>query len=273
MPRPDDDFNSFEDLQVAGYYQWVSDVQETVVVTGGVQKSFHHRHSDRDLLLGKLRWLPGDGWDLSATAWVDLYFGDDQLKGSGLELTQALVALSRSWADGDRVDLTYARLLYPELLRREFLPVDPNQVQDDHLDQLRLSGVSGAYHGLVAAWNDEDRPGGSVEAGTWTSDLGLDHSRADLTAFVTRARFAWVMGARVSYGRVLGDCRWDVLYEIANHHMDGFPASQDDTLQHRLRGSVGFRVGRGWDVSLHGEGSLFDQDLSAFVGIAIQRSY
>jgi hypothetical protein len=273
MPEPDDDFEAFHDFQIAGYYQWVNDVTETLVLTGGLQKSFHHSHGDRDLFLGKLRYVPGDGWDFSAVTWVDFYYGHDNLKTSNVEITQAMVSLTRFWQDGDRIDLTYGRLLWPEMLRREFLPVDANQIEDDHLDQLRLSGVGGAFHGLAAVWNDEDRPGGSVEAGTHTTDLGFPGSRADLTAFATRARFAWVLGARATIGRTIDDTRWDLLYELANHHMDGFPSDRDDLFQQRMRGTLGFFLGHGWDLSLHAEGNHFDSDFAASVGIAIQRSY
>ena len=56
--------------------------QEQLTLGGGYQKTFHDAKSDRDLFIGKIVYLPDEGWDANATLWVDLYVGKDDLNTS-----------------------------------------------------------------------------------------------------------------------------------------------------------------------------------------------
>ena len=57
--------------------------------SAGYQKSFHHSHSDRDLIVTRVDWLPPKGWNFLGTAWIDLYNGGDTQKDSSAEVTLA----------------------------------------------------------------------------------------------------------------------------------------------------------------------------------------
>ncbi|NJN14531.1 MAG: hypothetical protein HC813_02585 [Planctomycetes bacterium] len=75
MPEPGEDFESFNDFQFAAFYEYVSGVREELTLTAGFQKTLHNGTADRDLLIVKGRYLPGKGWDLLATVWIDFYTG------------------------------------------------------------------------------------------------------------------------------------------------------------------------------------------------------
>lgn len=278
LPEPDDDFESLSDLQVAGYYEWISGDREQLAFGGGYQKTWHDGEPDRDLLVAKVRYRPLDGWSFHGIAWVDFYTGSDDVKGPGLEVTQAIASLGRDWTGGG-VDLTYRRLRFPELLRQgEFLPPIATELANDRYDRLSLdfwkslSSSGSRIHGHASGWDDEDGSGGAGELGLEVRDFLIRRSRADLTAFASLADHEDVAGLRAALGQVSGSRRWDLLYEISEHHLDGFPSGINDLIQHRIRASFGGHGPR-WDVTLYGEATLYDTELAWSVGLYLQRRF
>jgi hypothetical protein len=277
LPEPDDDFESLSDLQVAGYYEWVSGDREQLAFGGGFQKTWHDGEPDRDLLVAKLRYLPLHGWDVHGIAWVDFYTGSDDIKGQGVEVTQAIAGIGREWAKGG-VDLSYRRLRFPELLRQgEFLPPPANEIANDRYDRVALDfwksvGGESRAHGYAAGWDDEDGSGGAGELGLELRDFLLRRSRADLTVFVSFADHEDVAGARASIGQVSGSTRWDLFYEVSEHHIDGFPSDINDLIQHRIRASLGAHRAT-WDATLYGEATLYDTEFAWTFGLFFQRRF
>jgi hypothetical protein len=280
LPELDDDFDSLEDFQVAAHWLWVDGPREQLTAGIGLQKTLHNGHGDRDLIVGKLRWLPADGWDLNGTAWVDLYYGRDDVKGNGLEVTQALASLARRFESGDGFELSYRRLRFPELLRNgEFIPVLPGELADNRHDRLAFDAWTNAsertrLHGNVSGWSDEeDDRGGAAELGFDVQEPWLERSRGDLTAFATLGRFATVLGGRLSYGRFTENGRWDVYYELAHHHLRRYADDADDLFQHRLGAIRSFSVSGGFDVSLHADVHLWDEELAWTIGFQVHKSF
>ena len=67
--------------------------------------------------------------------------------------------------------------------------------------------------------------------------------------------------------------RWDVWYELANHHLDGFSDNRDDLLQHQLRASHDTQIGDGWDLSLTADATAWDEEGALAIGIYLQRRF
>ena len=278
MPEPDADYESGHDFQISGYYQWVADTRELFSATAGFQHSWHHGTNDRDLLVGKLQYLPPEGWNFHSTAWVDLYTSGDQAKGSGAEVTQAYVSGGHAWEGGNSIHVSYSHMAFPEIDREEFLPVLAEQLADDHSDRVALSGWrrvsrSKRMHASLGAWIDEDEAGGDAELGLELEDWLQERSRTDATLFSTLGEFSTVHGARFTYGRYLGAGRWDAMYEVGFHEQAGFTEAVDDVLQHRLRGSREFHSASGWDLSVYAEGRFWEDEGSAILGLYLQRSF
>jgi len=265
MPEPDVDMADSDDLQLAGYYRWVSDESERLAVSGGYQKTWHEGESDRDLFVGKLQVLPADGWSLQGTVWIDLYTSDDDAKGSGLELTQAIVRASRRWDGGTGLDLTWSHLRFPELLRGEFQPVTLAELADARNDRLALAGYTPLSEDLllraeVGAWDDEDDSGGDAELGFELEDLFVEGGQGRAAVYGVDGRFSEGVGARVGFGRQLGRQHWDVDYEVSEQHEKDFDVGFADVLQHWLRARWGISLEHGWDLSLGAGLRLWDQD-------------
>jgi hypothetical protein len=280
LPELDDDFDSLDDLQVAAHYLWVDGPREQLTAGIGIQKTLHNGHGDRDLLIGKVRWLPGAGWDLDGTAWVDLYYGRDDIKGNGLEITQTLASLARRWEGGDGFQLSYRRLRFPELLRNgEFLPVLPAELADNRHDRLAFDawsniGERARLHGGISGWSDEeDDAGGAAELGLDVQEPWLERSRGDLTAFATLGRFDTVLGARLAYGQFTENGRWDLYYELSHHRLRRYPDDSDDLFQHRLGAVRSFALSGGFDVSLHADVHLWDEELAWSIGFQVHKSF
>jgi hypothetical protein len=76
----------------------------------------------------------------------------------------------------------------------------------------------------------------------------------------------------VTVGRPTNNGRWDALYEIANHHFDGFTANRDDLLQHRVYATQTFDFAP-WNLTAHAGAHLWDDDTAWSVGLYAQRSF
>jgi len=279
LPEDDGTYHSFQDLQVAAHYEWSPDATERLVVTGGYQKTWHDGSADRDLVVGKFRYLPNPEWDFHGSVWVDFYLGGDNVKSESVEVTQAILYLGRHAENGNGFDLTYRHLAFPELLREgEFTPPLPAEIDNNTYDRLALNAWRQMAPGkrvrvYASGFADEDGAGASGELGLDVDDLFLHRSRTGLTLFGAAAQFENVIGARVSFGRTVGNSQWDLFYEVANHYQRGFASDFNDLLQHRVRASAGVFTASGWDVSAHADAVFWDEDVSWSVGLAVQKRF
>ncbi|MEM7518981.1 MAG: hypothetical protein AAF368_18920, partial [Planctomycetota bacterium] len=227
LPEPTPEQSTGRDFQLAAWYRWNFGEEERLSATAGYQKTLHDGNADRDLLLAKVEVLPVDDWRLYGTAWIDLYSSGDDAKGSGLGLTQVNLVALRQFDEGSSVDLSYRHLEFPELDRNEFLTVLDEQLADDHLDRVWLSGSKLSspgrrLHGRVGGWADQDDAGGDIEGGYEFEDLIGQDSRADVTFFGGSAKFNRFFGTRLQYGQSTPVGRWNFLYEFVNNEQEDF---------------------------------------------------
>jgi len=279
LPELDEDMESGNDLQLAGWYLGTTDLSERLTWGLGAQKSWHHLDADRDLLVAKVRYLPEDGWDLATTVWIDLYTGQDTGKGSGLGLTRANGFATRRWDGAGGLEFNYDHEEYPETLRHE-LPqmVQPQALLDAHQD--RLSGhafwnasASTIWHLRATGWIDEERTGGSVEVGCDVIGLLADRARTGITGFDVQGLTNSLVGLRIDHGGTFSFGRLDLLYELGFVHHEGFQDDRDDLLQHRLGALCTSNLGARWDLTFHADGTLWDDELSFGVGFYLQRTF
>ncbi|MCC6673470.1 MAG: hypothetical protein IT458_20600 [Planctomycetes bacterium] len=274
MPVPDDDFGGVDDFQLAVNYRWVSDEVETLMFGGGLQWTLHEGDNDRNLVVLKTRYAPADGWHFDAVAWVDFYDGADDVKSRSIDITQAVATLGRTWKSGNRLALNYRHLGFPELRRREFLPVPPNELVDDRNDKLGLDGwlylsSDVRSHAYVAGWSDEEGTGGAAEAGLEIADFLGERTQTDLIGFGNTGEFGSVAGGRIDWSLDTSDGNWNVLYEYSYAHDSGF----DSIAQHRLRVSRNLHSASGMDFSPYVEGLVWSNDLSWSAGFHLQQRF
>jgi len=278
MPEPHGHLNSGRDFQAAGYYRWVADASERLSATGGFQQTLHNNAADRSLLIGKVQYLPEDGWNFNGALWIDAYSGTDAAKGAGLGLTQAHLSTTRRWESGSGVNVAYNHWEFPELQRDEGFQVLPDQLANAHNDRVAFRGWKQVTdkqrgHTELGVWSDQEESGVDAAAGLDFTELFGDRTRTDLTVFGTQGRFSTLLGARVVHGKSLRNGRWDLLYEVAQNDQEGFAADQDNFTQHRLRGSRSMTWVSGWDLSFYLESLLWADEDSWSLGLYLQRSF
>lgn len=278
LPEADAELSTGEDLQLAAWYEWVADELEELRLAAGFQKTLHEDELDRDLLVLRLRYQPPQGFDLSATAWVDFHDSDDQAKGSGAALTQAWVSSTRSFENGDGLSFSYRHLETPELLRDQVVPITPTQIAEGHYDRVAAGGWTwiAARTRLfleLGGWIDERESGGDALLGLELRDLFLEGGRGELAAFGTQGETSTVLGGRALYGRSLEDGRWELLYELSLQRQGDFEGDFGDIWQHRLRASRDLELGAALRLSLFAQGLVYDDEGSLALGFFLQKVF
>lgn len=278
MPELDQDFESWSDFQVAGYYQWVSGPSEDLTIAAGFQQTWHNGDPDRDLLVLKVVRLPVKGWDFNATVWIDFYTTNDALK-EGVDVTQAIAQVNRRLPGGSGYSFSYQHLAYPDLDRQgEFTPPLAAEIADDRMDLIGLNGwwqmrETVQVEGRLSGWIDQQDEGGSAELGIEVSDLAVRNSRFELAGFAGIGQYEDYAGGRISYGHYEGRGFWEIFYEYSLHHEHAFPDNLDDIQQHRFRLSGGLYLPSGFDVSFFVETRVWDVEFTWILGLALQRSF
>lgn len=278
MPEPNGGLESGHDFQIGGYYRWVADATERLTATGGFQKTWHDGSQDRDLFVVKVRYLPVEGWRATGTAWVDLYDGStDVNKGSGTELTQAVVTAYRTWESGNGMRATYRHLKFPELLRNEFNPIDPADLALNKLNRAAVRGWRYLSEDMrleaeAGVWDDEDEDGYDFEFGVGVTDMFRADSRSTVAVFMSEGEFSTLYGVRAGHGWRVENGRWDLHYEFSNNDQAGFTADNDDAIQHELHAGRDFRLGQAWDLSVGADARSFNEEESLSLAVYVQQN-
>lgn len=278
LPELDEDMESAADLQFAAWYVWNQDVAERVSLALGYQKTWHRFDADRDLVVGRFRFLPLEGWMVQGTVFVDLYTGRDTLKDDSFEVTRANTFVSRRWDKAGGLEFFYDHEEYPEQRRRE-LPqqIQPQTLIDAHVDRASVHGYvySGdtRWFARLTGWADEERTGGAAELGVEFASGLTERGRTTLAAFQVQGLTNSQIGARLQHGGDLAGGRIDLLYEIGLVHHESFPDDRDDLLQHRLAALWTTGLGSGWNATFFGDGTLWDEELSFGLGLYLQKHF
>ncbi len=276
LPEPTRELESGHDSQISAYYEWHPKERDALVMTLGVQRTFHSRTADRDLVVSKVSYQPKEGWDFHGTAWIDFYSRRDTEKPF-MELTHLLAVANRRYGKEGGMTISFRHWTFPEFDRFEFLPVLDEQLENDHSERVSFAGWNRLegdrrLHGQIGIWNDEDDAGGDLQVGLEKRGLYLPNSRADLTGFLSAGEFTRVMGLRGQYDWKAAYGRWRVFYSLENQEQRGFD-DLDQLFQHWLRVSRDYHTDDGWSVNLRGETLLFGDESSWSIGAYIQRSF
>ena len=278
FPEPDGDLESGHDLTMAAYYRWVADDSERLSGVVAFQKTWHDGSQDRDVLVGRMDWIPLEGWQCHGHLWVDLYGAEDVGKDSGPEVTVAYFTARRDFGNEWGVHGVASYRRFPLVLRNEFEQIAPDTVVRDHNQRVSL----GAWQRLdddhklsarLGIWDDEDDDGGDVEVALDGTNWWGERSRGQIALFHNRAEFTDLYGLRGSYGRFGDGTHWDVLYEYSQNHERGLPSDLDSYYQHRLRGTYGWQKSADWSFSIVGEQAYTEDDASLFLGFQYDRSF
>ncbi|MGE3174257.1 MAG: hypothetical protein AB7O97_16635 [Planctomycetota bacterium] len=278
LPEPDEDFESGKDLQLSVAHEWLLDADGTTRFAAGLQKTWHHGTSDRDAVVLTFHQVPIDGWQLHGFAWIDVYFGDDAVKGKGIELTAGRFAVGRTF-ENSGFDLSWTRTRFPEIRRREFPLLSPDQLADERNDRLVLdtwqilSEAGDRVHATLTGFDDDERAGGIAELGLALQDRVGEHTTLDLVAFGGQALFERELGGRVAWSRFRDGGHVQLLYELAWHRIDDRPADGDDLFEHRLGATYGQSTASGWVLGGRADLILWDDEVGWSMTLTAQTNF
>ncbi len=277
LPENDVRLSSGRDLQVSGWYEWNRDASERLSATAAFQQTWHNGTLDRRLFLAKMHYLPTQGWRANAGAWVDFYDENDP-GGAGTELTRAYATATRAWESGNGLTLGYTRWRYPEILRDEFPPPAQDQLVIGGDDQISLDGwrwVSDRQRlrGRVSAWSGNGESGGYGELDIEVDELWHDQGQGIVTLFAGSGLYEERRGLRLTYARALDGGRWSLAYELATYSVDGFDATGDEVIQHRLSVDHSVYDLWGWTVSAYASVDYEESESALAVGFHMTRGF
>jgi hypothetical protein len=277
MPEPFPEMETGDDLQVAAFWEHVAGARDELLLALGGQKSWHDGEADRDLVVGRAEWAPSERLSLFGAAWVDWYGSDDEIK-DGLELTELHLSGNYRFESGAGLGAGASRIRWPELLRTEFAPLPPQELEDSEVTRLWLSGWTPVSEHVdidarIDHWSDEDDDGLGGSLGLRWADLLFEDGGVGLEGFTQDGSFSSVVGARFTLDGALGRGRWNAGYELADYEQEDFSGDQEQLLQHDVRLGYDRYFTSGWSVSLFLDHRFGDEQDADSLGIFLQKSF
>lgn len=286
------DGSTGHELAFTGFYRWVPDERELVSVTGAFEKTFYNGDRDRDLVFVRATALPGGGlgpWSLHTALWYDLYDGEDAAAASGANLSRSRVQAWRDWdaAVAGRRDHFGVSLVHEEYVDTKADALDPlfgAGLADERTDRLALDGDVWVapdrrlFYG-AGVWDDVNEDGIDVETGVELvgdrfGDWLGSGERFDVRSFASVGRSSTVLGAGCAYGAGWDEeVAWELAYELMHEDRQGFSAGRDDSLQHRVRYTLGYTGLGAWRLAGHAEVLLQAEDVGLATGFALTRHF
>jgi hypothetical protein len=220
------------------------------------QKTWHQGRSDRDLLLLGSRWSPRLGDSLAATAWVDWYDSEDGPKDVGPELTRLHLYASHTLSPGSGLRISHSRNRLPFVRRQTYdtpaedLNLD-GEVQRTGISHWRMLDRDHRLHLRADTWRDERDSGWHGEIGhEW---LGLLPRGSDLEAMLSGSdgSFSELLSLRLGVRTFHEGSQWQVSLQTTRLVETTSVGSRDPIWQHDLRASLHRQVLGNWNLALH----------------------
>jgi hypothetical protein len=262
-----------DDQQVSVYYKYTSGPERTLELGSALQKTWHEGSPDRDLLLGTLLYRPLAPLTLRGGVWIDLYDSGDAPKSSGMELSQGQLSASY-FGSKSGASLGLSRYRWPVLLRNELPPLLQEDLASGQVDRTYLSSWHRFDGGLrlsgrVDRWQDEDSDGHSGELRIASQDTFISQGEVSAAVTWSEAQFSRLNGLRFGAWRStsLGTWRLDLLLS------EQTPAGADSFGSSTLRASWDQSFYTDWQLSLHAQQSVGDEQDSTYLGFTLTRSF
>jgi hypothetical protein len=275
MPEPTAEMDTGDDTQAAVFYRYAADPDERFLLGAAYQNTWHKGEQDRNLFVGTLDYNPPGKISLRSSVWIDYYGSEDSIKTSTFELTEAQIQASWRMTVRSGLSAFLSHVRYPEMQRIEFASLTPEQILDDHVERVGLSGwheISDVVrvNARVDAWQDQDDGGNNAEIGAGFRDLLYDHGEVSVAFLQTQGSFSSGPGFRVSANRAFGDRYANLTYSFMDFEQKDFTGEQSTLAQHAIFGSFDLPLGSRWDLSLFGEKRFGDEQDSYSLGFLVQ---
>jgi len=223
-PRPFPARNSGDDVGVHAFVDYVNDDERTFAAALGVQKTWHKGAPDRDLVLLRSAWRPSRAFSVLGNAKLDFYSGSDDVKGRGVELTEAM--LQARWTAGSGgLGVTASHFEWPQLKRFEYQFLSTELLRDGRVDRVGVSGwwrpqQDWTLRARLSHFADNNRSGTSANASVAVRDVFGGGSSLTVTGFHNDGSYTSGPGAQVSLRERLGDGSMAVSYRWHRYTYD-----------------------------------------------------
>jgi hypothetical protein len=277
MPEPFPDLKTGDDLQTAVFYRFVPDGEEEFSAAVAYQKTWHRGRSDRDLVVGTLDYAsPGGTFFLHESVLGDFYGSSDNLKTKAFEITEAHLNGMFRFRPDRGVGVHFSQIRWPQLLRREFLPVFVRQMRSDWVmryglftwreltETLRLDG-------RLDHWEDQDRQAGT----TWDVRLALrdwlfERGEVAVSIYDTNGIFTSGLGGRLSLHKYFAQGSASVSYDLNGYESLAGP---ENVFQQAVRATLDCNLGSGRSASLFANYWFGARQDSLALGLFLQKRF
>ena len=252
LPEPSADRKTFDDLSASVAWRWRDDERERLVTVLALQQTWHEGDADRRLVLARADWSPTDSVTLHGDTWLDIYDSQDEIKGEGIELTEARG--SAVWNvtrdHGLRASASYAR--FPELLRYEFDDVAARFLENNEVFRAGVGGWHRLHENVrvderVGIWSDQDDDGVTADLGLRFPDVILPRNEPALRVFRIDAATEDGFGVRVSDRHTFADLSFALAWETSWHD---FELSGDTRTRQAVAATVDVYWAEEWSLSV-----------------------
>ncbi|MBL8734227.1 MAG: hypothetical protein JNN13_17765 [Planctomycetes bacterium] len=273
-PRPYPARDTGADVGGHAFFEYVSDERRSFGGVIGLQKTWHEGAPDRDLLILRADARPSDRSSLYGSAKLDYYTGSDDLKGSGVELTELMLQARWNgpvWGAGVGV----SHFAWPQLKRVEYQLLPVELVRDGHVDRLSLSGSAKVADRVTVrpradVWADQDRNGTSfgVDAEWWQAFS--QRSAVTLSLFQSDGGYSSGPGLRLGYRDRLGDGSWSLSYRWHRYELGGLVSGAESYTRQSVEGNLALPVGDRCDLDLDLSHAFGDGEDATSFGFYLQ---
>lgn len=274
FPEPFPATGTGDDIQTAVSYRFVGGADDWFSGDIAYQKTWHRGAPDRDLVFADVDARPTQDFWLHSSLWADYYGDSDSAKSKGFQVTELDVQASYRLNPANGVGLGVAHIRWPQLLRKEFNALPPDQLRDGRLFRL---GVN-SWHDLsrvvrlearVDWWQDQDDDGASEDVRLALRDLLYEDGEVSFGAFHTDGALTRGTGFRCGLNRRFGSAFVDLRYELSTYTTDNVSGSED-LIQQSAGASASFPLSQSTDVSFHLDYWFGDAQNALAVGLFSQ---
>ncbi len=285
MPEPFPDLKTGDDLQIAVFYRFVFDEEENLSAAVACQKTWHRGNPDRDLVVATLDYSSTDGkFFVHESVLGDFYGSADNLKTDSFEITEAHISGNFRPHPDRGVGIHFAQIRWPQLLRREFLPILVEQMRNDWVVRYGLSTwreLTKTIHldGRVDHWVDQDRKAGT----TWDARVALrdwlfERGEVALSLYDSNGIFTSGLGGRVSLQKHFSSRSADQRSRVSvsvSYDVSEYDSLTDSggAIQQAVRATLDYQLPSGRSASLFANHWFGARQNSLAVGLFLQKRF
>ena len=274
IPLPSRDRQTGDDLGFHVFTDFQSKQDHQLSAMVAYQKTWHHGDADRDLIVGRLNVRPVDTLWLSGHIKADVYSAGDEIKGSGVGLTEAWFQARYTPNPKYGAALSLSHFSWPELDREEYQDLTPELIEDGRVDRIDLSSWYRVLKNVRLAarinyWNDDEDDGMGGDLNVNWSDIGGKGTSLYSGVYFTQGSYSEGLGGRIQARQRFKNVNGFVGYEIYQYEYTGLISGDEDSTRHTARAGIDFGI-KTWYFSVNTDYYFGDEQDAISLGSFVE---